>query len=119
MLALASTDFAALRLSVLGFQAMVTPRRSTRLATSVRVTHDVVTRPTKRLKVTTAAERTTEDVAVANSPAKTTRKLTGHTKGEPRPEDYRARISSPWKVGVHVSAAGGVENAIQNAAELG
>ncbi|KIM77488.1 hypothetical protein PILCRDRAFT_11935 [Piloderma croceum F 1598] len=98
---------------------MITPRSSTRLATSVRVTHDVVTRPTKRLKVTAAAERTTEDLAVANSPAKTTRKLTGRTKEEPRPEEFRTRISSPWKVGVHVSAAGGVENAIQNAAELG
>ena len=66
-----------------------------RLATSVRATHDVVTGPTKRLKVTTAAERTTEDIAVANSPAKTKRKLTGRTKEELSPEDYRARISSP------------------------
>jgi AP endonuclease 1 len=94
-------------------------RRSTRLATSVRVTHDVVTRPTKRLKVTAATEATSEDATVANSPAKATRKLTEHRKEEPKPEEYRTRISSPWKVGVHVSAAGGVENAIQNAAELG
>ncbi|EIN06965.1 AP endonuclease [Punctularia strigosozonata HHB-11173 SS5] len=37
----------------------------------------------------------------------------------PHPEDYRVRVSSPWKVGAHVSAAGGVENAIQNAASIG
>ena len=38
---------------------------------------------------------------------------------EPRPEDYPARVRNEWKIGPHVSAAGGVENAIQNAASVG
>lgn len=29
------------------------------------------------------------------------------------------RVSSNWKVGAHVSAAGGVENAVMNAAKIG
>jgi AP endonuclease 1 len=37
----------------------------------------------------------------------------------PQPEDYPPRISSLWKVGAHVSAAGGIENAVQNAASIG
>jgi AP endonuclease-1 len=38
---------------------------------------------------------------------------------EPTPDDYQPRVSSLWKVGAHVSAAGGVENAVQNAAAIG
>lgn len=34
-------------------------------------------------------------------------------------EDYPKRSVSEWKVGAHVSAAGGVENAILNAASIG
>ena len=32
---------------------------------------------------------------------------------------FLPRVSSPWKVGAHVSAAGGVENAVANAAAIG
>ncbi|KAF8507294.1 AP endonuclease [Hysterangium stoloniferum] len=35
-----------------------------------------------------------------------------------RPEDYSPRKESDWKVGAHVSAAGGVENSILNAAAI-
>lgn len=38
---------------------------------------------------------------------------------EPEPSDYPSRVESPWKIGAHVSAAGGLENAIINAAEIG
>ena len=38
---------------------------------------------------------------------------------EPKPEHYMTRFFSSWKVGPHVSAAGGVENAIVNAASVG
>jgi hypothetical protein len=31
----------------------------------------------------------------------------------------RDRVDSPWKVGAHVSSAGGVENAVTNAASIG
>ncbi|OJT12507.1 hypothetical protein TRAPUB_10908 [Trametes pubescens] len=38
---------------------------------------------------------------------------------EPKPDDFSARATSAWKVGPHVSSAGGVENAITNAASVG
>jgi AP endonuclease-1 len=34
-------------------------------------------------------------------------------------EKYPKRVVSDWKVGAHVSVAGGVENAILNAASIG
>ena len=34
-------------------------------------------------------------------------------------EVFPARVTSPWKIGAHVSAAGGVENAVLNAARIG
>ncbi|KAL4064200.1 xylose isomerase-like protein [Scleroderma yunnanense] len=34
-------------------------------------------------------------------------------------EAFPMRVNSPWKVGAHVSAAGGVENAVLNAARIG
>lgn len=36
----------------------------------------------------------------------------------PKPSDFAPRVSSAWKVGAHVSAAGGVENSIVNAARV-
>ncbi|KAG2121936.1 xylose isomerase-like protein [Suillus clintonianus] len=41
----------------------------------------------------------------------------GH--GEASTEGFPVRISNPWKIGAHVSAAGGVENAVRNAAMVG
>ena len=42
---------------------------------------------------------------------------------ERKPEEQRPencpRVSSEWKFGAHVSSAGGVENAVINAAEIG
>jgi hypothetical protein len=38
---------------------------------------------------------------------------------EPDPEDFPSRVQTAWKIGAHVSAAGGVENAVVNAAKLG
>ncbi|KAJ3555715.1 hypothetical protein NM688_g2421 [Phlebia brevispora] len=49
-------------------------------------------------------------------------KAKGKAKAEPvdyTPEDFPTRISSMWRVGPHVSAAGGVENTVWNAASLG
>lgn len=54
--------------------------------------------------------------------AKATPKPKGKTKPKPKaydPTTFLPRISSPWKVGAHVSAAGGVENAVVNAAMIG
>jgi len=38
---------------------------------------------------------------------------------EPGPADYPPRASRDWKVGAHISAAGGIENAVVNAAKIG
>jgi hypothetical protein len=46
-------------------------------------------------------------------------KAKGKAKAKPAPTHYGDRPSSLWKVGAHVSAAGGVENAIINAAAIG
>jgi len=34
-------------------------------------------------------------------------------------ETFLPRVNSRWKVGAHVSAAGGIENAVINAASIG
>ena len=97
---------------------MVTTRNSTRLAASTREVDPP--RPAKRLKTTATADETSAEVVVEHSnPDKKERKTRGYTTDEPKPGDYRVRVTSPWKVGAHVSAAGSVENAILNAAELG
>lgn len=99
-------------------------RKSTRLAASVQVMQETAAetpetlRPTKRLKTTITSEFSSETVFPDSSTQKK-RKTTRSVKGETKAEDYRQRVSSPWKIGAHVSAAGGVENAIQNAASLG
>ena len=104
---------------------MVTTRGSTRAATSVLGTSaladsdvDDSPRPAKRSKTITTTDEIQETTVVENSAANK-RKNTSRLKDEPMPEDYRARVSSEWKVGAHVSSAGGVENAIQNAAQVG
>ncbi|KAI9574151.1 AP endonuclease [Boletus coccyginus] len=53
------------------------------------------------------------------SPAKRSRKAQ-HKKEHAisRPSDFAPRVSSAWKVGAHVSAAGGVENTVVNAARV-
>ncbi|KAG8856064.1 hypothetical protein FRB96_006631 [Tulasnella sp. 330] len=38
---------------------------------------------------------------------------------EPTLEDYQPRVQNEWKIGAHVSAAGGLENAVRNAASIG
>ena len=40
-------------------------------------------------------------------------------QAEADPAAYPLRVQSAWKIGAHVSAAGGVENAILNAASIG
>ncbi|KAG5637637.1 hypothetical protein H0H81_003862 [Sphagnurus paluster] len=68
--------------------------------------------PTKKVKITTLRMA---EVGSSTRPAR---------KRQAAPEalddsDLPKRISSAWKVGAHVSAAGGVENAILNAAKIG
>jgi AP endonuclease-1 len=44
-----------------------------------------------------------------------------HETAEPvaKIDDFLSRIDTPWKIGAHVSSAGGVENAVRNAARIG
>ncbi|KII89165.1 hypothetical protein PLICRDRAFT_139470 [Plicaturopsis crispa FD-325 SS-3] len=67
-------------------------------------------RPGKRTK----PNPTSGESAQAQSPRKK-----GKSREDPKPEDYSPRTSSLWKVGLHVTAKGGVENTIANAAALG
>lgn len=50
------------------------------------------------------------------------RQVKGKGKGKGKDLDsslFLERVKSPWKVGAHVSAAGGVENAVTNAITIG
>jgi len=53
------------------------------------------------------------------SPTKRSRKAQQNKEHViPRPADFAPRVASAWKVGAHVSAAGGVENTVVNAARV-
>lgn len=106
-------------------------RKSTRIS-SVRVTTEIQAevlgnpRPAKRLKTAVAVEEVTQlDTTILDSSASSSRQKQKRPRKakakpeEPKPEDFPCRTKSLWKVGVHVSAAGGVENAVPNAAKLG
>lgn len=107
-------------------------RKSTRVSQSIRVTNDPQTdildapRSVKRLKTAITVEEITHSAVLAtNSAASSSRQEPKRPRKakakqeEPKPEDFLARVESLWKIGVHVSAAGGVENAVPNAAKLG
>ncbi|KAF6742679.1 xylose isomerase-like protein [Ephemerocybe angulata] len=53
------------------------------------------------------------------APTATKRKRTTKKTKEVDTTTFLPRVQSPWKVGAHVSAAGGVENAVLNAAAIG
>lgn len=83
-------------------------------------------RPTKRAKPTRSGlpkqVAPQDTLPVGPSEREPKKKPTRRKKeppSEPIQEDFMARASRSWKVGPHVSAAGGVENAIVNAASVG
>jgi AP endonuclease-1 len=59
-------------------------------------------------------------VSAEKASGKSVRKRNTKTKTEeePKVEDYPSRVDNAWKIGAHVSAAGGVENVILNAAAV-
>lgn len=62
------------------------------------------------------------EIATVTTTTKTTKTRKPRAKKadvEPRPGDYPPRESKGWKIGAHISAAGGVEAAIANAAKIG
>ncbi|CDO77221.1 hypothetical protein BN946_scf184747.g34 [Trametes cinnabarina] len=72
-------------------------------------------RPAKRTRMQDDAHREEETPqAVKKAPRKRKADVPEH-----QPEDFTARAANAWKIGPHVSAAGGVENAIINAAAVG
>lgn len=97
---------------------------------------DVPPRPTKRAKIsreptmeesqTSVVARAVAEMGIesqdtsADVPSKAPR--TARKKKvpqDPTPADYPPRTHREWKVGAHISAAGGIENAILNAAKIG
>ncbi|KAI5116240.1 hypothetical protein M0805_001234 [Coniferiporia weirii] len=102
-------------------------RRSTRLSTSAQLHCDPPARKRRRLSVALAASASTHDADISpgcnhsrttKATKATFKTVTKRTSVEPDPSEY-TRVSNPWKFGAHVSAAGGVENAILNAAKIG
>ncbi|EIM89548.1 AP endonuclease [Stereum hirsutum FP-91666 SS1] len=81
----------------------------------------VQTQRVAETKKKTVGPALTEEVPLQETVAKESTKKRTRKKSAPSefPEDYPRRVNSPWKVGAHVSAAGGVENAILNAARIG
>ncbi|KAH9952040.1 AP endonuclease [Amylocystis lapponica] len=82
-------------------------------------------RPAKRARKEEADAPSEDPDELSERPAgsaKPTKKPTRRRKAqtdELKPEDFPARIENLWKFGPHVSAAGGVENAVLNAAAVG
>ncbi|KAG2337235.1 AP endonuclease [Suillus weaverae] len=94
---------------------MVQTRRSTGASAPIALTSsDSHPESSKRRKAASADE-------LENATKKPARKKRKKTEDEPptNSEAFPVRTSSPWKIGAHVSAAGGVENAVRNAAMVG
>ncbi|KAI6035991.1 AP endonuclease, partial [Pisolithus microcarpus] len=77
------------------------------------------TQPSTKSKARASVEQpvVARDVHV-DRPAKR-RRTTRLDDADSTTEGFLTRVRSPWKVGPHVSAAGGVENAVRNAARIG
>ncbi|KAI0757941.1 xylose isomerase-like protein [Fomes fomentarius] len=81
---------------------------------------DVNPRPTKRVRIarpSTAAVDAREEEEPA--PVKKSRRKPKAEVPEPTVDDFTPRVINTWKIGPHVSSAGGVEHAITNAASVG
>ncbi|KAI6124770.1 AP endonuclease [Pisolithus croceorrhizus] len=122
-LALRATAITAPRLD------MVQTRRATRAAASQHKStspdnHDALPSGKRSAKssTTSKARANVEQPAVVRDahdrPAKR-RRMTRPDNADSIAEGFPTRVCSPWKVGPHVSAAGGVENAVRNAARIG
>ncbi|KAG8900901.1 hypothetical protein FRC01_010004 [Tulasnella sp. 417] len=74
---------------------------------------------TSDVRITSAAQplQLEDQAPKANAPKKT-RKVK-ETPPEPTLNDFAPRAKNDWKIGAHVSGAGGLENAVTNAASIG
>ncbi|KAI0329667.1 AP endonuclease [Cubamyces sp. BRFM 1775] len=71
-------------------------------------------RPTKRARVRGPETAPSNNVPPQKKPRQKKQAAIEHV-----PDDFMVRAVNPWKIGPHVSSAGGVENAIINAASVG
>lgn len=73
------------------------------------------------MKIKAGSSVVGESQTTAVEEAKETKKGVRRKKNaaEPTPGDFPPRVSREWKVGAHISAAGGIEQAITNAAKIG
>ncbi|KAL0946362.1 hypothetical protein HGRIS_012595 [Hohenbuehelia grisea] len=90
---------------------MVATRRSSSVA---KLTADE--RPLKKTKPAPKRPNASQSEPVASTPVLESSKRTAEI---PTAESLNPRPVSAWKVGAHVSAAGGVENALVNATNIG
>ncbi|KAF5347887.1 hypothetical protein D9756_010143 [Leucocoprinus leucothites] len=90
-------------------------RRSTRASAKEVVDSAQDAPPSKKARLSRTDTMALEEPEESQSarPSRRTKK-TGS-----EPETFLPRVNSPWKVGAHVSAAGGVENAVTKAASIG
>ncbi|RDX47718.1 AP endonuclease [Lentinus brumalis] len=75
-------------------------------------------RPTKRARTSRGDDSKDKNDARDTQKGKKPRREKKEIS-EPIPGDFAARVTNRWKIGPHVSSAGGVENAIVNAASVG
>jgi len=135
---LLSTMSATVRKTIATTAATAVRSSKTRRTSSPLSNDDIPARPTKRAKIVKDAESQESQVTLINAvagvtiesqatlveePSAPAKAPKGGRKkkvaAEPSPADYPSRTSRDWKVGAHISAAGGIENAVVNAAKIG
>ncbi|KAL0563957.1 DNA-(apurinic or apyrimidinic site) lyase, partial [Marasmius crinis-equi] len=91
-------------------------RESARVAKKVKVTEEVA-----QEAITVVAQEAVIATAVSTTASTSNVKAKRKSKGSAEVDltSLPVRASSLWKVGAHVSAAGGVENSLLNAAKIG
>jgi AP endonuclease-1 len=137
---LLSTMSATIRKTIATTAATAVRSSKTRRTPSPTSNDDLPARPTKRAKIVkeaTLEESQESQVTLVNgvagvtiesqatlveepsAPVKAPKGRKKKVAAEPSLADYPPRASRDWKVGAHISAAGGIENAVVNAAKIG
>lgn len=95
---------------------MVTTRRASAVVTTKAADDKISEPPLKKVRL----DKNDSKAVPEDVPEKPKVKAKRKTKAQlPDPDTFFTRVESPWKVGAHVSAVGGVENAIVNARAIG
>ena len=135
------------KVRVTGTPKVVSKKVKARRSSSPLEDERSVARPTKRAKVVKDASMEESQVTLVSEQVTTLKLKEGSTlieesqatpveestkpkpaaksakkkksAAEPSPADFPPRATREWKVGAHISAAGGIEQAITNAAKIG